>query len=377
MPPQGRDSTLQGLFCLHAPRHEGDGAVDFLAALHLAVLRNAGYSCGAITHSRLKNKSSLGFEEKTSLKRFILFAFSLAGLFAGPTPAQQPKPEIPAWCRNLPRPAYKKLERVPLPEAWFEVYKVAPGVFAIYEPHQWEEVISYLILGEKRALLFDTGMGIADIKKVVDALTTLPVSVLNSHTHNDHVGGNWEFSDIYGMNTDFTRMNAKGSTADAQAEIVPGAICGPLPAGFDPKSYATRPFRIKGWLHDGDVFDLGGRTLLVLATPGHTPDAVSLLDRKNGLLFTGDTFYPGPIFLYRPETELDAYVASVKRLAALAPHLHLLLTAHNIPVAEPSVLRRVVSAIQAVRGGKIAPVAKDGKKEYRFEGFSFLMGDAK
>ncbi len=333
--------------------------------------------CGAITHLRVKNKSSLGLEEKTSLKRFILFAFSLAGLLAGPTPAQQPKPEIPAWCRNLPRPAYKKLERVSLPEAWFEVYKVAPGVFAIYEPHQWEEVISYLILGEKRALLFDTGMGIGDIKKVVDALTTLPVSVLNSHTHNDHVGGNWEFSDIYGMNTDFTRMNAKGSTADAQAEIVPGAICGPLPAGFDPKSYATRPFRIKGWLHDGDVFDLGGRTLLVLATPGHTPDAISLLDRKNGLLFTGDTFYPGPIFLYRPETEMDAYVASVKRLAALAPHLHLLLTAHNIPVAEPSVLRRVVSAIQAVRAGKVAPVAKDGKKEYRFEGFSFLMGDAK
>src|SRR5713226_764785 len=358
MPPQGRDSTLQGLFCLHAPRHEGDGAVDFLAALHLAVLRNAGYSCGAITHSRLKNKSSLGFEEKTSLKRFILFAFSLAGLFAGPPPVQQPKPEIPAWCRNLPRPAYKKLERVSLPDAWFEVYKVAPGVFAIYEPHQWEEVISYLILGDKRALLFDTGMGIGDIKKVVDALTTLPVSVLNSHTHNDHEGGNGEVSDIYGMNTDFTRMNAKGSAADAQAEIVPGAICGPLPAGFDPKSYATRSFRIKGWLHDGDVFDLGGRTLLVLATPGHTPDAISLLDRKNLLMFTGDTFYPGPIFLYRPETDLKAYSASLMKMNALGVHIKALLPAHNVPIAGPGYLPRANQAFLRVMRGIETPVAK-------------------
>lgn len=337
-----------------------------------------GIQCAArSTDSSARNESDSRIEERASLKRLILFAFLLLAFLRGSIQAPQPKTEIPAWCRNLPRPAYKKLERVPIPDAWFEVYKVAPGVFAIYEPHQWEEVISYLILGEKRALLFDTGMGIGDIKKVADALTTLPISVLNSHTHNDHVGGNWEFREIYGMNTDFTRMNAKGSTADAQAEIAPGAICGQLPEGFDPQTYATRPFRIKGWLHDGDVFDLGGRALLVLATPGHTPDAISLLDRKNGLLFTGDTFYPGPIFLYRPETDLDAYVASVKRLAALAPHLRLLLTAHNIPVAQPSVLRKVVSAIQAVRAGKVAPVAKDGKKEFRFEGFSLLMGNAK
>jgi glyoxylase-like metal-dependent hydrolase (beta-lactamase superfamily II) len=298
-------------------------------------------------------------------------------LLGVPLQGQQPKAAVPAWCRELPRPAYKRLKRVPAADAWFEVYKVAPNVFALYEPHQSEEVISYLIVGEKRALLFDTGMGIGDIKKVVDGLTSLPVSVLNSHTHNDHVGGNWEFTEIYGMNTEFTRSNAKGPGADAHAEIAPEAICGELPAGFDPKTYSTRPFRIKGWLHDGDVFDLGGRVLQVLATPGHTPDAICLFDRKNGLLFTGDTFYPGPIFLYRPETDLDAYVASVKRLAGLAPHLHLLLTAHNIPTAEPSVLRKVVSAIQAVRAGKVAPVKKDGKKEYRFEGFSFLMGDAK
>ena len=277
------------------------------------------------------------------------------------------------WCRKLPRAAYSKLQRVPTADAWFEVYRIRPGVFAIYEPHQLEEVISYLIIGGDRAVLFDSGMGISNIQEVVAGLTRLPVSVVNSHTHNDHVGDNWRFSDVYGMDTDFTRANARGSKQDAQDELAPEEICGALPAGFDAKAYATKPFHITHWLHDGDKIDLGGRTLKVIGTPGHTPDAIALLDEKNGLLFTGDTFYLGPIYLYRPETDLDAYVASVQKLAAMAPRLQLLLPAHNTPVADPSYLPKVVIAIQKVRRGEVKAVAKDGKHEYVFEDFSFLM----
>jgi glyoxylase-like metal-dependent hydrolase (beta-lactamase superfamily II) len=282
--------------------------------------------------------------------------------------AQQPK-----WCKGLPRPAYSKLERVPTTDRWFEVYKIRPDVFAIYEPHQLEEVISYLIVGSDRALLFDTGMGISNIQAVVAGLTKLPVSVLNSHTHNDHVGDNWRFSDIYGMDTEFTRTNARGSKEDAQAELAADEICGSLPAGFDAKAYATKPFHITHWLHDGDQIDLGGGALKIIGTPGHTPDSIALLDAKNGLLFTGDTFYAGPIYLYRPETDLDAYLASVQKLASLAPQLQLLLPAHNVPVASPSILPKVVRAMQQVRGGEVKPIAKDGKHEYIFDGFSFLM----
>jgi glyoxylase-like metal-dependent hydrolase (beta-lactamase superfamily II) len=298
--------------------------------------------------------------------RAIRVFFAICLVF--PLFAQQPE-----WCKGLPRPAYRKLERVPTADNWFEVYKIHPGVFAIYEPHQLEEVISYLILGSDRALLFDTGMGISNIQAVVAGLTKLPVSVLNSHTHNDHVGDNWRFTDVYGMDTEFTRNNARGSKEDAQPELAPDEICGSLPAGFDAKAYATRPFHISHWLHDGDQIDLGDRVLKVIGVPGHTPDSIALLDQKNGLLFTGDTFYAGPIYLYRPETDLGAYLASVKTLAALAPHLRLLLPAHNVPVASPSILPKVVSAMQRVRRGEVKPVSKDGKHEYIFEGFSFLM----
>ena len=282
-------------------------------------------------------------------------------------------PEKPEWCRALPRPAYATLERVRIADPWFEVYRIRPGVFAIYEPHQYEEVISYLVLGSRKALLFDTGMGIGNIRKVVEGLTRLPVIVLNSHTHNDHIGDNWRFKDVYGMDTDFTRTNAKGSREDAQAELAPDQLCGDLPAGFNAKEYSTQPFHISHWLHDHDKVDLGERILQVIATPGHTPDAIALLDEKNGLLFTGDTFYPGPIFLYRPETDLDAYVASVKKLAALTPRLQLLLPAHNVPVAEPSYLSRVVAAIEQVRSGEVKSSLREGRREYSFSGFSFLL----
>ncbi len=282
--------------------------------------------------------------------------------------------QIPEWCRALPRPEYKSLERILPTEPWFEVYKIAPGVFAIYEPHQAEEVISYLIVGNKQALLFDTGMGIGDIRKITTKLTSRPVVVLNSHTHNDHVGGNWQFTFVYGMDTNFTRTNAKGSREDAQSEIAPDQLCGDLPKGFNSKTYATKPWKISHAIHDGFKINLGGRTLEVISTPGHTPDTICLLDRVNGLLFTGDTYYPGPIWLYRPETDLDAYANSVKRLAALSPELKLVLGAHNIPVAQPDVLPKLVEAIQVVRSGQGAVKPEgEGKAIHSFNGFTFLL----
>jgi len=303
-----------------------------------------------------------------------MLAAVLVSFLTAVASAQSTQPIPPDWCRGLPRPEYKTLERIAVTDPWFEVYRAAPQVFAIYEPHQAEETISYLIVGEKQALLFDTGMGISDIHKVISGLTQLPTIVLNSHTHNDHVGGNWQFETVYGMDTDFTRTNAKGSRQDAQDELGPGMICGDLPKGFDSKAYATRPWRISRFLHDHDKIDLGGRTLEVLSTPGHTPDAISLFDRARGLLFTGDTYYPAPIWLYRPETNLDDYVASVKRLAALAPQVKLILGAHNIPFAQPSVLPRLVVAIETVRAGKVVAQPQDrGRVLYRSDGFDFIL----
>jgi glyoxylase-like metal-dependent hydrolase (beta-lactamase superfamily II) len=311
--------------------------------------------------------------------RLSLFSLgALCGFFFASSVFHPPASvaQTPDWCKELPRAEYKKLEQIHVSDPWFEVYRVAPNTFAIYEPHQSEETIAYLILGKQKAMLFDTGMGISDLRSVVNQITRLPIMVLNSHTHDDHVGDNWQFQTIYSMNTDFSRKNAKGSVEDARAEVAAGEICGDLPKGFDPASYRTRPWKISRYIGAGEKIDLGGRVIQVIATPGHTPDAISLLDRANGLLFTGDTYYPASIWLYRPETNFDQYAASIQELAILVQSepIKLVLGAHNIPVAPPSVLPELVKAFADLRAGKAAcKPDKPGRQVCTVGQFRFLV----
>ena len=306
--------------------------------------------------------------------RSLLLVFFCLALTTSFADAQSGEPLRPEWCRDLPRPEYKRLDRVLSADPWFEVYRITPDVFAIYEPHQFEEVISYLILGNQRALLFDTGLGIGDVHKVVVNLTKLPITVLNSHTHFDHVGGNAQFIDILGEDLPYTRANEKGQTNEYSRDaMAPERICGSLPPGMQSSSYTIKPWHVSQRVHDGEKIDLGNRELEILFTPGHTPDSLSLLDRKNGLLFTGDTFYRGPIYLFTPETDLAAYAKSVDRLAAMTPNLKLLLPAHNTPTADPFYLLRLQTAVQKVQAGSATGKVTEGHREYSFDGFSLLL----
>jgi glyoxylase-like metal-dependent hydrolase (beta-lactamase superfamily II) len=280
----------------------------------------------------------------------------------------------PEWCRQLPRPGYAGLERVSTDSTWFEVYRIRPGVFAIYELHQYEEVISYLITGSKRALLFDTGIGIGDMRALVSKLTNLPIEVLNSHTHVDHIGDDWQFDNILGVRSAYTQLNSRGASHEQVREMVLAErLCGDVPAGFDAQTHSIPGFKISHYVKDGETIDLGGRKLEVLLTPGHTPDALCLLDRKNKLLFTGDTYYPGPIYLYVPDTDVAAYTHSVERLAKLVSQLDLLLPSHNFPEAKPEMLVRLKEAFQKTQSGSAASVPSGDLREYKFDGFSLVM----
>ncbi len=280
------------------------------------------------------------------------------------------------WYDALPRPAWSELELVEQSQPWFEVYEVASGVFAIYEPGQFEEVISYLIVGAERALLFDTGLGIGDMRQVVSELTPLETVVLNSHTHYDHVGGNHQFRRIYGTDTDFSRRNADGRPHEAVAEFVgEGWIWKPLPEGFAAAEYASEPFEITDVVGDLEKIDIGGRVLEVVLTPGHAPDALCLLDRENRLLFMGDTFYPASLYAHLGGSDFERYVETANRLAELAADVDSILPAHNEPLLESAYLVRLRDAFQAMAADSVPFVLTDGNREYAFEGFSIIVAD--
>ena len=274
----------------------------------------------------------------------------------------------------LTAPKWRVFAKLDVSDGWFDVYQLPGLVYAFYEPRQEQEVFSYLIVGDKRALLFDSGLGIGKIGEIVRRLTALPVVVLNSHTHFDHVGGNSEFTDIYAVDSAFTRDNAHGHpNAYLMKNAGPSGACPPLPAGFDFAKYSIKPFHIAHTVHDGEIIDLGGRPLEVLLTPGHTPDALCLLDRKQKELFTGDTFYPDVIWLWWPETDLDAYQRSIQRIAALAPSLKVLRPAHSAPEADPALLAKVALALPQARGGKMHYKVEPGRRVYQFSGFSIAL----
>ena len=277
------------------------------------------------------------------------------------------------WWDELPRASWLRFEPVEQSLDWFEVYRVAERTFAIYEPGQFEEVISYLILGDDRGILFDTGLGIGDMRLLVSELTRLPVSVVNSHTHYDHIGGNHQFDAIYGVDSDYTRERARGLPHEDVAEFVgPGWIWKKTPRGFKRGTYETKAFEITQAIDDDTYINLGNRLLDVILTPGHAPDALCLFDRANGLMFTGDTFYLAPLYTHLPGGDFGQYRASAKRLRVFAPLVKALLPGHNETMVDGRYLTELDAAFEAVASGEFPYRETDGNREYGFGEFSII-----
>ncbi len=156
----------------------------------------------------------------------------------------------------------------------------------------YEKPFLYLIVGSERALLLDTGAGGVDVVTPIDSLirdrmaradkASLPLVVAHSHAHGDHVAGDTLFA---------RRPNT----------VVVGRDTASVRAFFG----------INRWPMDTGTIDLGGRVLDVIPIPGHQPASIAVYDRRTGILLTGDTFYPGRLYV----RDTAAFATSVHRLA--------------------------------------------------------------
>lgn len=256
----------------------------------------------------------------------------------GRVPTVQPKPNGPVAGR------------------WFDDYflieTIDPATFAIGEPRYYQGNYSYLILGTERAVLFDAGTGLRDIVPVVRSLTQLPVTVIASHLHFDHVGALGRFDKTAMIDEPSLRER----THDAELSLERYEFLG----------FADRlrvpTFRVDEWWAPGSTLDLGDRTLHVLATPGHTPTSVSLYDEGRRQLFAGDFIYPGRLYAFLPGASRSAYLATTKSLLSTVNPAARIYTAHMqdspAPVRAPSLgfedLRALDRTLSGIHGGGIA-----------------------
>lgn len=278
----------------------------------------------------------------------------------------------------------KEAEEIDVGESWFKVLCLPNNVYGILEPNHWQEVISYLIIGSEQAMLFDTGMGIKDISLVVSQLTDLEITVVNSHTHFDHVGDNHRFDSVQVFDCEFAinmLINGQPNETlihDLKIELFTNGY----PEGFDPDAYAIQPMRADQIhkLHHNDLIDLGEREIMVLHTPGHSDDSIVLHDRTNRIVFTGDTFYPDWLFAFFDDewgkSDPMIYAETMRGLAKLEPELDYLHPSHNVPLVTPEILPKVAEAFIAVNNGE-AEYTNSELYGYQirihdFEGFSIL-----
>ncbi|MDR1612765.1 MAG: MBL fold metallo-hydrolase, partial [Planctomycetota bacterium] len=252
------------------------------------------------------------------------------------------------------------------PEPWFKVYSLpGKGTYAIVEPYYTQEVLSYLIVGDNKAVLLDTAMSYGNLRQAVldiiaaeglgiDINNADQFFVLNSHTDADHTLGNYQFRDVdfyvfagpnnadpeaagkdslggperLAVSNDVPPINADEPGDDIMADL-PAAFVAERAAdngavGYGGAGTVTRPGVRPGidrgtitgitldQINDGYQFDLGGRTLRVVYTPGHTNDSVSLIDEGNKLVFTGDFYYSGPNYVYSASADLARYAESAE-----------------------------------------------------------------
>ena len=249
---------------------------------------------------------------------------------------------------------FSELNPIPCESRWFVPYSVAEGVTAIAEPYHFQEVISYLIEGEDCALLLDSGMGLGNIKALVDFLTEKPVILVNSHSHFDHVGDNWRFPETHLLSIPeyVARLERGEGFQPDRYNREPSSLHLEGAAWFDLETWHTKPCRVVP-IEDGHCFSLGGRILRVLATPGHTRDSIMLADDASRLLFTGDTIYPAPMYAYIEGLEMiPVYHKTVSGLAEAFSE-YTLFCSHNNPVWEGSALKEIDRAFRDVLGGRV------------------------
>ena len=232
-------------------------------------------------------------------------------------------------------------------ENWFTVERIDKDTFVISEYKHWEETHSYLLLGEQRAVLIDTGLGIADIQRVVERITCLPILVMTTHVHWDHIGGHKYFGDIAVHESEYSWLAEKFpiplQTVRKNLMLKP---CD-FPEDFCIDNYHVFQGTPTQVIRDGEIIDLGNRKLTVVHTPGHSPGHCCFYEEERGYLYSGDLIYKGCLDAFYPTTDPILFRESVEKIKNL--NIGKVLPAHHQLNISTDFIEDIAKAFQELK----------------------------
>ena len=198
--------------------------------------------------------------------------------------------------------------------AYFEVTKYNDS---LYQLKDRLGVLVTLVIGQEKALLFDTAYGIGNLPEEIKAITNKPLIVIDSHGHMDHSCGNYQFDDVYIHEADIPLCQKHNSLAWRKRNLANAKAFGVLPEGFDEAKYLSQKEGHLKKIQIGEVIDLGGLTGEVIAMPGHTKGSIGILFRDWKLMLVGDATCPF-VWLFLEESEpVSVYLKMLKGVLQL------------------------------------------------------------
>lgn len=202
----------------------------------------------------------------------------------------------------------------------------------------------YLVLGKEKALLIDTGIGIGSLKNAIKKITELPIMVINTHGHPDHVGGNAEFDLTLICPADLDVFKQMAGKAFREQDIFR------MPNGSRFLSQLQPDPPTPDGVSDEEKIDLGGRMLKIIYTPGHTHGSICIFDEETGTLFSGDNIQAKETALKEwNSSPIETFVNSLHRLESLP--ITKIMGGHKPNINEPELLGKVLRCAQAILDG--------------------------
>jgi len=182
------------------------------------------------------------------------------------------------------------------------------------------KVQMYLLVGNEKALLVDSGYGLLDLKSVIRTITDKPVICVCTHGHLDHAPGACQFEEAYLYSKDFDVYEKHTSPELINTLAMDGLLIKPPKRMRNNPSYqklvaqmAQKKYPHLRALDEVEAFDLGGRVITWQPIPGHTQGSIAIIDEASKTAFDGDAAAPGAWLFLEESSNLPDYLVELEK----------------------------------------------------------------